>query len=60
MFYQTVMAQYQRFSDVGMGTGVLIMGLAYTMGESILRALPIKFGTCAILVPAYKGSIVAA
>ncbi|NLM42572.1 MAG: ABC transporter permease [Clostridiales bacterium] len=59
----SVMAQYQRFSDVGMGTGVLIMGLAsIIMGESILRALPIKFGTsCAILGSLlYKGSIAAA
>lgn len=56
----SVMAQYQRFSDVGMGTGVIIMGLAsIIMGESILRAMPMKFGTsCAIIGSLlYKGSI---
>lgn len=56
----SVMAQYQRFSDVGMGTGVMIMGLAsIIMGESILRAMPVKFGTsCAIIGSLlYKGSI---
>jgi len=56
----SVMAQYQRFSDVGMGTGVMIMGLAsIIMGESILRAMPMKFGTsCAIIGSLlYKGSI---
>lgn len=59
----SVMAQYQRFSDVGMGTGVMVMGLAsIIMGESVLKALPIRFSTsCALLGSLfYKGSIAAA
>lgn len=59
----SIMAQYQRFSDVGMGTGVMVMGLAsIIMGESVLKALPIRFGTsCALLGSLfYKGSIAAA
>lgn len=59
----SVMAQYQRFSDVGMGSGIIVMGLAsIIMGESMLKALPFRFGTaCALLGSLlYKGSIAAA
>lgn len=56
----SVMAQYQRFSDVGMGSGIIVMGLAsIIMGETILKALPFSFGTaCALLGSVlYKASI---
>lgn len=56
----SIMAQYQRFSDVGMGSGIIVMGLAsIIMGETILRALPRKFGTSCALAGSllYKGSI---
>lgn len=56
----SVMAQYQRFSDVGMGSGVIVMGLAsIIMGETILKALPIRFGTACALFGSllYKASI---
>ncbi len=56
----SVMAQYQRFSDVGMGSGIIVMGLAsIIMGETVLRTLPKKFGTSCALVGSllYKGSI---
>ncbi|MCC5911943.1 MAG: ABC transporter permease [Clostridiaceae bacterium] len=34
----SMMAQYQRFSDVGMGTGMIIMGLAaIILGEALLK-----------------------
>ena len=36
-----IMAQYQRFSDVGMGTGIVVMGLASIIfGEAIFRKIP--------------------
>lgn len=56
----SVMAQYQRFSDVGMGSGVIVMGLAsIIMGETILKALPFRFGTACALFGSllYKASI---
>ncbi|MDD2482354.1 MAG: ABC transporter permease, partial [Lutispora sp.] len=56
----SVMAQYQRFSDVGMGSGIIVMGLAsIIMGETILKALPIRFGTACALFGSllYKASI---
>lgn len=56
----SVMAQYQRFSDVGMGSGIIVMGLAsIIMGETILKALPIISGTACALFGSlfYKGSI---
>jgi len=59
----SVMAQYQRFSDVGMGSGIVVMGLAsIIIGETILRVFPFKLGTaCAILGSIlYKASIAAA
>lgn len=59
----SVMAQYQHFSDVGMGSGVIVMGLAsIIMGESILKAFPVKFMTACPLIGSvlYQGSIAAA
>ena len=56
----SVMAQYQRFSDVGMGSGIIVMGLAsIIMGETVLKASPIRTGTLCALVGSifYKGSI---
>lgn len=56
----SVMAQYQRFSDVGMGSGIIVMGLAsIIMGETLLKAFPIIFGTACALFGSllYKGSI---
>lgn len=56
----SVMAQYQRFSDVGMGSGIIVMGLAsIIMGETVLKASPIRTGTLCALIGSvfYKGSI---
>lgn len=46
-----IMAQYQGFADVGMGTGTVVMGLAAViMGESLLKKVKlIKFTTTALL-----------
>lgn len=55
-----VTAQYQGFSDVGMGTGIVVMGLASViMGESILGKFNfVKGSTMAILgAVLYKGVI---
>ncbi|WP_454052400.1 ABC transporter permease [Clostridium sp. Marseille-Q7071] len=41
-----IMAQYQGFADVGMGTGIVVMGLAAVIiGESILKKVNIVKGT---------------
>jgi len=41
-----IMAQYQGFTDVGMGTGIVVMGLAAVIiGESILKKVNIVKGT---------------
>ncbi|WP_408631054.1 ABC transporter permease [Lutispora thermophila] len=59
----SVMAQYQHFSDIGMGSGVIVMGLAsIIMGESILKALPVKLRTACPLLGSllYQGSIATA
>ncbi len=41
-----IMAQYQGFADVGMGTGIVVMGLAAVIiGESILKTVNIVKGT---------------
>lgn len=56
----SVMTQYQRFSDVGMGSGIVVMGLAsIIMGESLLKALPFRFGTASAFIGSllYKASI---
>jgi putative ABC transport system permease protein len=56
----SMMAQYQRFSDVGMGTGIIVMGLAsIILGEGILRRVPFIVFTTMALVGSilYKTSI---
>lgn len=56
----SVMAQYQRFSDVGMGSGIIVMGLAsIIMGETVLKSLPLRFTTLCALIGSifYKASI---
>lgn len=56
----SMMAQYQGFSDVGMGTGTVVMGLAAViMGESIFRKVKfIKATTMGLLGSiVYKGVI---
>lgn len=38
----SIMAQYQRFSDVGMGTGIMVTGLAsIIIGETVLKRISI-------------------
>lgn len=47
----SMMAQHQRFSDVGMGTGMIIIGLAaIILGESILKRIPMVAATTMALV----------
>ncbi|MBU5483615.1 ABC transporter permease [Clostridium sp. MSJ-11] len=42
----SIMAQYQGFADVGMGTGIVVMGLAAVIiGESIFKKASIVKGT---------------
>lgn len=56
----SIMSQYQRFSDVGMGSGIVVMGLAsIIMGESLLKALPFRFATASAFIGSllYKSSI---
>ncbi|KDR94610.1 putative ABC transport system permease protein [Peptoclostridium litorale DSM 5388] len=58
-----VMAQYQRFSDVGMGTGIVVMGLASIIfGEAIFKRLPFIIPTTMALLGSimYRLSIGAA
>lgn len=58
-----IMAQYQGFSDVNMGTGTVVMGLAAVIvGESIFKKIPvIKPTTMAIFGSViYKGAVAAA
>ena len=51
----SIMAQYQKFSDVGMGTGIIVMGLASViLGECIFKKSSIITGT----TMAVLGSIV--
>lgn len=55
-----IMAQYQHYSDVGMGTGTIVMGLAsIILGQSILKKVHIMLPTTMALIGAilYKGSI---
>lgn len=56
----SIMAQYQRFSDAGMGTGIIVMGLASViLGECIFRRTSLIAGTTAAIVGSiiYKGSV---
>ena len=46
----SIMAQYQGFSDVGMGTGVIVMGLAsIIIGEMIFKRIPFVLTTTIVL-----------
>lgn len=45
-FSGAVMAQYQRFADVGMGSGIVVMGLASIIfGEALLKRVPAMLAT---------------
>lgn len=59
----SIMAQYQRFADIGMGTGIVVMGLASIIfGETIFRRIPIILPTTMALLGSilYRFSIGAA
>lgn len=46
-----LVAQYQRFSDVGMGSGIIVMGLASIIfGEAMLKRVPLIVPTTMALV----------
>lgn len=54
-----MMAQYQRFSDVGMGSGMIVMGLAAIIfGETVLKNIPFVAATTMAIVGSilYKAS----
>ncbi|MEW9096606.1 MAG: ABC transporter permease [Clostridiaceae bacterium] len=56
----SIMAQYQGFADVSMGTGIVVMGLAAVIiGESILKKASIVKGTTMAILGSiiYKGII---
>ncbi|KZL92457.1 ABC transporter permease [Clostridium magnum] len=56
----SMMAQYQGFSDVGMGTGIVVMGLAAViMGESVFGKIRFMQATTMALIGSilYKGAI---
>jgi ABC-type uncharacterized transport system, permease component len=56
----SMMAQYQGFSDVGMGTGTVVMGLAAViMGESVFGKVRFMQATTMALIGSilYKGAI---
>lgn len=56
----SMMAQYQRFSDVGMGTGIIVMGLASViLGEAIFKKASWIIPTTTAILGSilYKGSI---
>ncbi|MBW9148879.1 ABC transporter permease [Clostridium sp. CM028] len=56
----SMMAQYQRFSDVGMGTGIIVMGLASViLGEAIFKKTSWMLPTTTAILGSilYKGSI---
>jgi len=47
----SLMAQYQHFSDVGMGTAVMVMGLASVIiGISIFKRVPFMLPTTMVLI----------
>ncbi|TDT61346.1 ABC transporter permease [Fonticella tunisiensis] len=55
----SIMAQYQRFSDVGMGSGIIVMGLASIIfGESVLKRFSLISPSTMVLAGAimYKAS----
>jgi len=59
----SIMAQYQRFADVGMGTGIVVMGLASIIfGETIFKRISIMLPTTMALLGSilYRFSIGAA
>lgn len=54
-----LMAQYQSFSDIGMGTGVMVMGLASViLGKSVFNKISLLSGTSVVVLGAilYKAS----
>ena len=54
-----MMAQHQRFADVGMGTGVMVMGLAsIILGETVLKSIPFISATTMAIIGSilYKAS----
>lgn len=56
----SIMAQYQRFSDISMGNGTIIMGLAaIILGQSIFKRFTFVASTTVVIIGAvlYKGSI---
>lgn len=56
----SIMAQYQRFSDASMGTGIIVIGLASViLGECVFRKTSILVGTTAAILGSilYKGSV---
>lgn len=56
----SLMAQYQHFSDVGMGTAVMVMGLASVIiGTSIFKRVPFMLPTTMVLIGSvlYRTSI---
>ncbi len=56
----SMMAQYQKFSDVGMGTGIIVMGLASViLGESVFRKASFLLPTTTAILGSilYKGSL---
>lgn len=55
----SIMAQYQGFSDVGMGTGIIVMGLAsIIIGEMVFKKIPLILPTTMALLGSilYKAS----
>lgn len=55
----SIMAQHQRFADVGMGTGVIVMGLAsIILGETVLKNISFIHATSMAIVGSilYKAS----
>jgi len=56
----SIMAQYQRFSDASMGTGIIVIGLASViLGECVFRKTSIIVGTTAAILGSilYKASV---
>jgi len=55
-----ILAQYQQFSDIGMGTGTVVMGLAsIILGETLFKRISFINSTTTALIGAvlYRGSI---